>query len=166
MILPFQKGCVSCTGIEFCNLAVAETKNRMIELINQLETTSGWYKDKIRVHFGMSLQLQQHQIADIDFAVQKPRSLERWWTPMTSSSGTSRQRTAQSASQGKILAADVHLVIDSLLKLSRRATGRRNFQRIPFAQSEEGSSRSVAGTLSRLRTEEKVRTRRSARNLT
>ncbi len=29
----FRKGCVSCTGIEFCNLAVAETKNRMIELI-------------------------------------------------------------------------------------------------------------------------------------
>ena len=34
----FRKGCVSCTGIEFCNLAVAETKNRMIVLVEQLET--------------------------------------------------------------------------------------------------------------------------------
>ena len=47
----FRNGCVSCTGIEFCNLAVAETKNRMIELVSQLEATSGWYKNKIRIHF-------------------------------------------------------------------------------------------------------------------
>jgi ABC-type cobalamin/Fe3+-siderophores transport system ATPase subunit len=64
----FRKGCVSCTGIEFCNLAVAETKNRMIELIRQLETTSSWYKDKVRVHFsGCPSSCGQHQIADVGF---------------------------------------------------------------------------------------------------
>src|SRR5204862_3869717 len=64
----FRKGCVSCTGIEFCNLAVSETKNRMLELIDQLEATSGWYKNKIRIHFsGCPSSCGQHQIADIGF---------------------------------------------------------------------------------------------------
>ena len=64
----FRQGCVSCTGIEFCNLAVAETKNRMIELVGQLEARSGWYKDKIRVHFsGCPSSCGQRQIAAIGF---------------------------------------------------------------------------------------------------
>ncbi len=40
----FRQGCVSCTGIEFCNLAIAETKNRMIELVGQLEAECADYK--------------------------------------------------------------------------------------------------------------------------
>jgi ferredoxin-nitrite reductase len=59
---------VSCTGIEFCNLAVAETKNRMLALVEELEAQSGWYKDKIRIHFsGCPSSCGQHQIADIGF---------------------------------------------------------------------------------------------------
>jgi sulfite reductase beta subunit-like hemoprotein len=64
----FRQGCVSCTGIEFCNLAVAETKNRMITLTDELAATSGWYKGKIRIHFsGCPSSCGQHQIADIGF---------------------------------------------------------------------------------------------------
>ncbi len=64
----FRQGCVSCTGIEFCNLAVAETKNRMIELVGQLEERSGHFRDKIRIHFsGCPSSCGQHQIADIGF---------------------------------------------------------------------------------------------------
>ena len=64
----FRQGCVSCTGIEFCNLAVAETKNRMIALTDELEATSGWYRGKIRIHFsGCPSSCGQHQIADIGF---------------------------------------------------------------------------------------------------
>jgi len=37
----FRQGCVSCTGIEFCNLAVAETKNRMIALTDELTRMNG-----------------------------------------------------------------------------------------------------------------------------
>ena len=37
-------------------------------LVEQLEATSGWYKDKIRVHFsGCPSSCGQHQIADIGF---------------------------------------------------------------------------------------------------
>ncbi|NBY66302.1 MAG: nitrite/sulfite reductase [Verrucomicrobia bacterium] len=45
----FRKGCVSCTGIEFCNLAVGETKNRMIRLVGELEQVSAHYRDKVRI---------------------------------------------------------------------------------------------------------------------
>lgn len=63
-----RRGCVSCTGIEFCNLAIAETKNRMIQLISQLEEECKDYQDKIRIHFsGCPSSCGQHQIADIGF---------------------------------------------------------------------------------------------------
>lgn len=64
----FRKGCVSCTGIEFCNLAVTETKNRMIKLMGQLEQEASFFKDKIRIHFsGCPSSCGQHQVADIGF---------------------------------------------------------------------------------------------------
>jgi ferredoxin-nitrite reductase len=64
----FRQGCVSCTGIEFCNLAVAETKNRMISLVGQLEQECASFQDKIRIHFsGCPSSCGQHQIADIGF---------------------------------------------------------------------------------------------------
>jgi ferredoxin-nitrite reductase len=116
----FQKGCVSCTGIEFCNLAVAETKNRMIELINQLETTSGWYKDKIRVHFsGCPSSCGQHQIADIGFRGAKTKVAGKMVDAYDLFVGgrLGRDSRFNELLKGKILAADVHLVIDSLLRL-------------------------------------------------
>lgn len=64
----FRQGCVSCTGIEFCNLAIAETKNRMIELVTQMEQECSEFKDKVRIHFsGCPSSCGQHQIADIGF---------------------------------------------------------------------------------------------------
>ena len=64
----FRQGCVSCTGMEFCNLALAETKNRMVLLVEQLETECAGYKEKIRIHFsGCPSSCGQHQIADIGF---------------------------------------------------------------------------------------------------
>jgi len=64
----FRQGCVSCTGMEFCNLAIAETKNRMVLLVQQLETECSAYHEKIRIHFsGCPSSCGQHQIADIGF---------------------------------------------------------------------------------------------------
>ncbi|HEY5743609.1 MAG TPA: hypothetical protein VIS99_13825 [Terrimicrobiaceae bacterium] len=116
----FRKGCVSCTGIEFCNLAVAETKNRMIELVNQLETTSGWYKDKIRVHFsGCPSSCGQHQIADIGFRGAKTKVSGKMVDAYDLFVGgrLGQDSRFNQLLKGKILAADVHLVIDGLLQL-------------------------------------------------
>lgn len=64
----FRKGGVSCTGIEFCNLAVAETKNRLMLLVEQLEAMHPNFDRKIRFHFsGCPSACGQHQIADIGF---------------------------------------------------------------------------------------------------
>ena len=109
----FRKGCVSCTGIEFCNLAVAETKNRMIELIEQLETTSGWYKDKVRVHFsGCPSSCGQHQVADIGFRGAKTKVGGKMVDAYDLFVGgrLGRDSRFNELLKGKILAADVHLV--------------------------------------------------------
>ncbi len=63
----FRKGGISCTGIEFCNLAVSETKNRLMLLVEELEAMK-LDNDKIRIHFsGCPSSCGQHQIADIGF---------------------------------------------------------------------------------------------------
>ena len=116
----FRKGCVSCTGIEFCNLAVAETKNRMIELVNQLEATSGWYQDKIRVHFsGCPSSCGQHQVAEIGFRGAKTKVNGKMVDAYDLFVGGRLGRDSRFGDllKGKILAADVHLVIDALLRL-------------------------------------------------
>jgi len=114
----FRKGCVSCTGIEFCNLAVAETKNRMLELITQLETTSGWYKDKIRIHFsGCPSSCGQHQIADIGFRGAQTKvggvAVDAFDAFIGGRLG--KDRRFNTLLKGKIVAKDVHLFIDRLL---------------------------------------------------
>jgi len=115
----FRKGCVSCTGIEFCNLAVAETKNRMIELVDQLELNSGWYKDKIRIHFsGCPSSCGQHQIADIGFRGARTKVNGEMVDAYDAFIGgrLGQNRRFNELLKGKIIAKDVHLFIDKLLR--------------------------------------------------
>lgn len=116
----FRKGCVSCTGIEFCNLAVAETKNRMMELVEQLEVQSGWYKDKIRIHFsGCPSSCGQHQIGDIGFRGARTKvngvTVDAYDAFIGGRLGHNRR--FNELLKGKIIAKDVHLFIDKLLKV-------------------------------------------------
>jgi sulfite reductase beta subunit-like hemoprotein len=117
----FRKGCVSCTGIEFCNLAVAETKNRMMRLVEQLETQSGWYKDKIRIHFsGCPSSCGQHQIADIGFRGAKTKlptgeQVDAYDAFIGGRLGANRRFNQMF--KGKIIATEVHLFIDKVLRV-------------------------------------------------
>jgi ferredoxin-nitrite reductase len=116
----FRKGCVSCTGIEFCNLAVAETKNRMITLVDQLEAASGWYKGKIRIHFsGCPSSCGQHQIADIGFRGARTKVNGEMVDAYDAFIGgrLGKNRRFNELLKGKIIASDVHLFIDKLLKV-------------------------------------------------
>jgi len=115
----FRTGCVSCTGIEFCNLAVAETKNRMMHLVEQLEDGSGWYKGKIRVHFsGCPSSCGQHQIADIGFRGARTKVNGEMVDAYDMFVGgrLGQGRRFNELLKGKILAGDVHTVIDKLLR--------------------------------------------------
>jgi ferredoxin-nitrite reductase len=115
----FRTGCVSCTGIEFCNLAVAETKNRMIELVGQLEERSGWFKDKVRIHFsGCPSSCGQHQIADIGFRGARTRvdgkMVDAYDLFVGGRLGANRR--FNELLKGKILREDLDGVIDGLLR--------------------------------------------------
>ena len=115
----FRQGCVSCTGIEFCNLAVAETKNRMMHLVAQLEAQSGWYKDKIRIHFsGCPSSCGQHQIADIGFRGARTKVNGQMVDAYDAFIGgrLGQNRRFNDLLKGKIIATEVHLFIDKVLR--------------------------------------------------
>ena len=116
----FRKGCVSCTGIEFCNIAVAETKNRMIRMVGQLEATSGWYQGKIRIHFsGCPSSCGQHQIADIGLRgarTKLPNGEQVDAYDLFIGGRLGENRRFNELLKGKIIAADVHQTIDKLLR--------------------------------------------------
>ena len=67
---PFARGAVGCTGSEFCNYGIIETKNRVKrwarELDERIETPDDL--DVVRMHMsGCSASCAQPQIADIGF---------------------------------------------------------------------------------------------------
>jgi sulfite reductase beta subunit-like hemoprotein len=64
-VSEFHRGAVSCTGNEFCNLAVTETKRRLREIVSHLETSLPW-DEAIRIHLnGCPNSCGQHHIGDI-----------------------------------------------------------------------------------------------------
>jgi ferredoxin-nitrite reductase len=67
---PFARGAVGCTGSEFCNYGIIETKNRVKrwarELDDRIDTPEDL--DVVRMHMsGCSASCAQPQIADIGF---------------------------------------------------------------------------------------------------
>ncbi|ELZ05526.1 nitrite/sulfite reductase [Natrialba asiatica] len=67
---PFSRGAVGCTGSEFCNYGIIETKKRVKtwarELDNRIDTPDDL--DVVRMHMsGCSASCAQPQIADIGF---------------------------------------------------------------------------------------------------
>jgi sulfite reductase beta subunit-like hemoprotein len=122
-------------------LAVAETKNRMIELVGQLEERSGWFKDKVRIHFsGCPSSCGQHQIADIGFRGARTRvdgkMVDAYDLFVGGRLGANRR--FNELLKGKILRGDIDGVIDGLLRAYE--AGRSNgetlseyFERVPKA---------------------------------
>ncbi len=64
-VSEFHKGAVSCTGNEFCNLAITETKARLSEIVAHLESEMIW-DEPVRIHLnGCPNSCGQHHIGDI-----------------------------------------------------------------------------------------------------
>ena len=64
-VSEFHRGAVSCTGNEFCNLAITETKARLREIVGYLESQMV-YDEPIRIHLnGCPNSCGQHHIGDI-----------------------------------------------------------------------------------------------------
>jgi sulfite reductase (ferredoxin) len=62
----FRRGIISCTGMEFCKLAIVETKQRAAELIEHLERRVGDLAGTLRINLnGCPNACAQYQVADI-----------------------------------------------------------------------------------------------------
>ncbi|NJK33990.1 MAG: ferredoxin--nitrite reductase [Oscillatoriales cyanobacterium SM2_2_1] len=70
---PLWRSLVSCTGNQFCNLAIIETKNRAMELAQRLEATYDLPRP-VRLHWsGCPNSCGQPQVGDIGFIGCKAR---------------------------------------------------------------------------------------------
>ncbi len=62
---PFRRAAVACTGNEFCNLAITETKRLIVEIVEHLERTVP-LDEPIRINLnGCPNDCGQHHIGDI-----------------------------------------------------------------------------------------------------
>jgi sulfite reductase (ferredoxin) len=63
---PFRKGLMACTGIEFCKLALTETKGRAMWLARELEERLPDFDEDVRIHVnGCPNSCARFQLADI-----------------------------------------------------------------------------------------------------
>jgi sulfite reductase (ferredoxin) len=63
---PFRKGVMACTGIEFCKLAIGETKGRARWLAEELDQRVSGLDEEVRVHVnGCPNSCARFQVADI-----------------------------------------------------------------------------------------------------
>ena len=70
---PLQRSLVSCTGAEFCNFALIETKNRALATIKELEAELSVARP-VRIHWtGCPNSCAQPQVADIGLMGTKTR---------------------------------------------------------------------------------------------
>lgn len=64
----FRRSTMACTGIEFCKLAVTETKARAMDIVDQLEARLPDFDDYARINLnGCPNSCARFQIADIGF---------------------------------------------------------------------------------------------------
>lgn len=63
---PFRRGTISCTGRQFCKLAIVETKDRAAEIILHLEQAIPDFRDDLRISVtGCTNSCAQYQITEI-----------------------------------------------------------------------------------------------------
>jgi sulfite reductase (ferredoxin) len=63
---PFRKGTMACTGIEFCKLAIGETKGRAAWITEALAARLPGFDEEIRIHVnGCPNSCARFQVADI-----------------------------------------------------------------------------------------------------
>jgi sulfite reductase (ferredoxin) len=63
---PFRRGTMACTGVEFCKLAIVETKARAATIIDELETRLPDFDQPLSIHVnGCPNSCARIQVADI-----------------------------------------------------------------------------------------------------
>ena len=66
---PFHRGAIACTGIQFCKLALVETKQRAMDLVHALEARFPDFDGKVRLNVnGCPNSCARYQVADLGLA--------------------------------------------------------------------------------------------------
>lgn len=65
-VSPFWRGAITCTGTEFCKLAIAETKGFSKWLVSEMEDRLPGFDQQIKLHVtGSTNSCGQHWVADV-----------------------------------------------------------------------------------------------------
>ncbi len=125
---PFRRGAISCTGTEFCKLAITETKSYTRWLIEELEERVPEFDQQIKLNVtGCTNSCGQHWIADIGLEGKKLKSgkemLDAYYFSLGGAVGA-HQRLARPVGY-RCFATEVPDAISRLLKtyLAERAPG-------------------------------------------
>jgi len=71
---PFVRGTIACTGMQFCKLAITETKNFSRWLVEELDRRLPEYAEQLKINVtGCPNSCGQHWIADIGIEGKKVR---------------------------------------------------------------------------------------------
>ncbi len=118
-----RRGAIACTGIEFCNLAITETKQRMTQIVTHLETRVPFDRN-LRINMnGCPNSCAQHHVGDIGLQGCKARTstgeqVEAYDIHLGGALGANRSFTR--AIQRKVPAEKVQYAIENLLTVFNR----------------------------------------------
>ena len=66
---PFWRGAMACTGMQFCKLALVETKQRAVDLVHALEQRFPDFDTKVRLNVnGCPNSCARYQVSDVGLA--------------------------------------------------------------------------------------------------
>ena len=83
-----MRGLVSCTGIDYCHMALIETKELALKTARELEQEFGQHKKMLTMHWsGCPAGCGNHAAATSACSERTSKSATRWWMPWTCSSG-------------------------------------------------------------------------------
>ncbi|MFN2595348.1 MAG: nitrite/sulfite reductase [Actinomycetota bacterium] len=133
----WRRGVMACTGIEFCKLAIVETKGRAVELYRYLEQKLPGYEDDVRINVnGCPNSCARFQTADIGLMgcllterifvldndgnqVEERRKVEAYLVHLGGHLG--RDRTFGRKAKGvKVLASEIGPYIETLIRRYRK----------------------------------------------
>ena len=120
---PARRGAIACTGTEFCNLAITETKGRMIQIVNHLEKTVPFDRN-FRINMnGCPNSCAQHHVGDVGLQGCKVRGTDGEQTEAYDihlGGQPGRDRSFTHAIHRKVPAENVQYALENLLTAFNR----------------------------------------------
>jgi sulfite reductase (ferredoxin) len=144
---PFRKGTIACTGIEFCKLAIGETKGRAMWLAEELARRLPDFDEEIRIHVnGCPNSCARFQVADIGLmsALQRRPDGTKSDAFLVHLGGTMGEATAfgRKAKGVKVLAEDAADYVEALLRrYEHQRDGQRSFGEFVNGLDDDGLAR-------------------------